>query len=163
MGMYTPSAGTVYPRLNALEADGLVEYEVIDGRKTYRLTDAGREELEARRDEIEAVVAEAVQSARVLAKEIRDDVRASVRDLRRELKEAVRDVRREERRVRSTTKDLGSALRADLDSFVADVIAAGRRTALDAQSLSLVRDALLDAREAVIEALGNGKTNGKRR
>src|SRR2546423_9006743 len=41
LGMYTPSAGTIYPRLSAMEADGLVEHEVIEGRKVYRLTDAG--------------------------------------------------------------------------------------------------------------------------
>ena len=42
MGLYTPSAGTIYPRLAALEDDGLVEHEVVDGRKVYRLTDGGR-------------------------------------------------------------------------------------------------------------------------
>lgn len=99
MGLYTPSAGTVYPRLGALEDMGLVEHEVIEGKKVYRLTDAGREEVEARREEIDAVVADAVRSAGQLAREIRDDVRASVRDLRQELREAVKDVRREERRM----------------------------------------------------------------
>lgn len=99
MGMYTPSAGTIYPRLAALEDDGLVEHDMVEGRKVYRLTDAGRAELAARRDEIETVVAEAVQSARELAREIRDEVRENVRDLRRELRDAVKDVRREERRM----------------------------------------------------------------
>src|SRR3954463_15369006 len=45
LGLYAPSAGTVYPRLARLEAEGLVEHEENDGRKVYRLTDAGREEL----------------------------------------------------------------------------------------------------------------------
>src|SRR5688572_9152287 len=99
MGMYTPSAGTIYPRLAALEDDGLVEHEVVDGRKVYRLTAAGQAELADRRDEVVAIAAEAVQSARALAADIRDEVRSSVRDIRRELKDAVRDVKREERRV----------------------------------------------------------------
>src|SRR5687767_14133317 len=77
MGMYTPSAGTIYPRLSALEDDGLVEHDVVDGKKVYRLTDAGRAELVARKDEIESVVTEAVQSARQLAREISDEVRSS--------------------------------------------------------------------------------------
>ena len=35
MGLYAPSAGTVYPRLARLEADGLVRHEVSEGRKVY--------------------------------------------------------------------------------------------------------------------------------
>lgn len=168
MGMYTPSAGTIYPRLAALEEDGLVEHDVVEGRKVYRLTIAGQAELAERRDEIVAVGAEAVQSARALANEIRDEVRSSVRDLRRELKDAVRDVKREERRAtrevvrvervhvregKSELKDVLRSLRADLESFATDVLSAARRHHLDAERLRQVSDALLDAREAVIEVL----------
>jgi DNA-binding PadR family transcriptional regulator len=168
MGMYTPSAGTIYPRLAALEDDGLVEHEVVDGKKVYRLTAAGQAELAERRDEVVAIAAEAVQSARALATEIRDEVRSSVRDLRRELKDAVRDVKREERRVtrevvrvervsaregRSELKDVLRSLRSDLESFATDVLSAARRHHLDAERLRQVSDALLDAREAVIEVL----------
>ena len=186
MGMYTPSAGTIYPRLAALEDDGLVEHEVVDGRKVYRLTAAGQAELAERRDEIVAVAAEAVQSARALANEIRDEVRSSVRDLRRELKDAVRDVKREERRAtrevvrveRVTTregkhelKDVLRSLRSDLESFATDVLSAARRHHLDAERLRQVSEALLDAREAVIEVLdardiddaGTGSGSGRRR
>ena len=45
MGLYSPSAGTVYPRLARLEAEGLVTHEVTEGRKVYQITDAGRLEL----------------------------------------------------------------------------------------------------------------------
>ena len=192
MGMYTPSAGTIYPRLSALEDDGLVTHDVVGGKKVYRLTDAGRAELHARRDEIDAVVKDAVQSARALAREIRDDVRAGVRDLRRELRDAVKDVRREERRVsrdvsrvardavraewvdasvvrngsaqdRAEIKDVLRSLRSDLEAFVTDVIAAARRHRLDAERVKLVREALLDAREAVIDALdGRTETSARR-
>jgi DNA-binding PadR family transcriptional regulator len=175
MGMYTPSAGTIYPRLSALEDDGLVEHEVVAGRKVYRLTSAGSAELEQRRDEVLAVAADAVQSARALATEIRDEVRSSVRDLRRELKDAVQDVKREERRAgrelvrtareterfeRVSTRDGGRelrdvlrSLRSDLESFATDVLSAARRHHLDADRLRQVSDALLDAREAVIDVL----------
>lgn len=198
MGLYTPSAGTIYPRLSALEDDGLVEHEVIDGRKVYRLTPAGEAELESRRDEITAVAADAVQSARQLATEIRDEVRSSVRDLRRELKDAVRDVKREERRVNREVvvvdarpgraerdlaraerevlraerlagrqgdrelRDVFRSLRSDLESFAADVLAAARRHHLDAERLRQVSDALLDAREAVIEVLDAKDASPKR-
>ena len=49
-GIYRASAGTVYPTLQQLEDEGLVTSEVQDGKKTFRLTDAGRHELE-RNDE----------------------------------------------------------------------------------------------------------------
>jgi DNA-binding PadR family transcriptional regulator len=52
-GTYTPSAGTVYPRLSKLEEEGLVT-KSVDGRKTvYAITDAGRAELEARESELD--------------------------------------------------------------------------------------------------------------
>lgn len=44
-GVWKPSAGSVYPTLQMLADEGLVEVEESEGRKTYRLTDAGREEL----------------------------------------------------------------------------------------------------------------------
>lgn len=45
-GFYKASAGSVYPTLQQLEDEGLVEAELIAGRRTYRLTDAGRQELD---------------------------------------------------------------------------------------------------------------------
>ena len=43
-GLYSPSAGTVYPRLAKLEEEGLVE-RTDEGRKAvYRITEAGRAE-----------------------------------------------------------------------------------------------------------------------
>lgn len=105
LGMYTPSAGTVYPRLAALEDDGLVEHDEIDGRKVYRLTDAGRAELEARRSELDELQARAAESARQLARQVRDEVRSTVRDLRQELRTAMHDVKREERRAARDVRD----------------------------------------------------------
>ena len=49
-GIYKASAGAIYPALQQLEDEGFVTSEVQDGKKTYRLTDAGRHELE-RNDE----------------------------------------------------------------------------------------------------------------
>src|SRR3954470_24433868 len=45
MGLYAPSAGTVYPRLARVESEGLIKHEVSEGRKVYTLTPEGREEL----------------------------------------------------------------------------------------------------------------------
>ncbi len=98
MGLYTPSAGTVYPRLARLAAEGLVTVtETADGRKVYTITDAGRAELDSRRGELTDLEADIDGSVRELAEEIRTQVHGSVRDLRAELKDAARQMRRDAR------------------------------------------------------------------
>ena len=97
LGLYAPSAGTVYPRLSRLESEGLVTSADEEGRKVYRITDAGRAELAARQAELADIESDITGSVRDLASEIRSDVRGSVNDLRAELKSAARDVRRESR------------------------------------------------------------------
>jgi DNA-binding PadR family transcriptional regulator len=44
-GAYRASAGAIYPTLQMLEDEGLIESEKKDGRRVYSLTDAGRTEL----------------------------------------------------------------------------------------------------------------------
>src|SRR5690349_10307054 len=44
-GVYRASAGSVYPTLQMLEDEGLIEAEMVEGRRLCRLTDAGRAEL----------------------------------------------------------------------------------------------------------------------
>ena len=44
-GMYRASAGSVYPTLQQLEDEGMIESEQKDGRRVYKLTVAGRNEL----------------------------------------------------------------------------------------------------------------------
>ncbi|HEY0246726.1 MAG TPA: PadR family transcriptional regulator [Gryllotalpicola sp.] len=46
-GAWKPSAGSVYPTLQLLADEGLIDSEVADGRKTYSLTEAGRAEADA--------------------------------------------------------------------------------------------------------------------
>lgn len=43
-GSWKPSAGSVYPTLQLLADEGLISAEESNGRKTYSLTEAGREE-----------------------------------------------------------------------------------------------------------------------
>src|SRR6202011_2396696 len=47
-GEWRPSPGSVYPALSQLEDEGLIRTEVLDGRKLFALTDAGRKLLEER-------------------------------------------------------------------------------------------------------------------
>jgi len=44
-GMYRASAGSVYPTLQQLEDEGLITSRQQNGKRVYRLTNAGREEL----------------------------------------------------------------------------------------------------------------------
>jgi DNA-binding PadR family transcriptional regulator len=105
MGLYTPSPGTIYPRLQRLEAEGLVTQSQEGGRKVYQLTDAGREELASRREELAELEAEISGSVHGLAREIRDEVRGSVRDLKQELRQAAREMRREQRHENRSRRD----------------------------------------------------------
>jgi DNA-binding PadR family transcriptional regulator len=41
-GMYTPSAGSVYPTLQMLEDRGFVTVSEVEGKKVYSITDTGR-------------------------------------------------------------------------------------------------------------------------
>ncbi len=176
LGVYAPSPGTVYPRLQALEQEGLIEVvREEEGRKVYGLTDTGRDEISSRRPELTALGERLARSAREIARDIRDDVKESVRDLRREILEAARDVRRDERRegraarhsssrryhaarlaARGVSSELKSVLRTlqgDLDGFVADVVSAAQKRKLDRDRLASLRDALKDAKSTILEAI----------
>lgn len=92
-GTYSPSAGTIYPRLAKLEEEGLVT-KSSDGRKTvYSITDAGRAELAGREDELGRVESEVTDSVRRLAHEMRTDVTSAMRSLKAELASAAREAR----------------------------------------------------------------------
>ncbi|MEV6314784.1 helix-turn-helix transcriptional regulator [Streptomyces sp. NPDC051776] len=94
-GLYAPSAGTVYPRLAKLEAEGLVTHTSEGGRKVYSITDAGRAELAGRQGELADLELEIRESVSELAAEIREDVRDMAGDLRREMRAAARQARAE--------------------------------------------------------------------
>jgi DNA-binding PadR family transcriptional regulator len=96
LGLYAPSAGTIYPRLQRMEAEGLVTHTAAGGRKIYEITDAGRDELRQRSGELSTLEAEihaSVADLSELANEIQNEVRGSVRDIKRELREQTRQAR----------------------------------------------------------------------
>jgi DNA-binding PadR family transcriptional regulator len=92
-GLYAPSAGTVYPRLAKLEAEGLVTHTTEGGRKVYSITDTGRAELADRSGELADLELEIRESVAELAAEIRADVRGAAGDLRREVRAAASEAR----------------------------------------------------------------------
>ncbi|MFE4059773.1 helix-turn-helix transcriptional regulator [Streptomyces sp. NPDC059096] len=92
-GLYAPSAGTVYPRLAKLEAEGLVTHATEGGRKVYSITEAGRAELAGRGGELADLELEIRESVSELAAEIREDVRGAAGRLRSEMRAAASDTR----------------------------------------------------------------------
>ncbi|PWJ08750.1 PadR family transcriptional regulator [Streptomyces sp. NWU49] len=96
-GLYAPSAGTVYPRLAKLEAEGLVTHTSEGGRKVYSITEAGRAELADRRGELADLELEIRESVAELAAEIRADVSGAAGDLRREMRAAASKARQSRR------------------------------------------------------------------
>jgi DNA-binding PadR family transcriptional regulator len=92
-GLYSPSAGTVYPRLAKLEEEGLVQ-RTDDGRKAiYRITDTGRDELARRQGEVSDLQAGLDLSVRELGEQVRARVQGQAADLRSELAQAAREAR----------------------------------------------------------------------
>ncbi|MBW5481598.1 PadR family transcriptional regulator [Streptomyces bambusae] len=143
-GLYAPSAGTVYPRLAKLEAEGLVTHASEGGRKVYSITDAGRAELAGRSGELADLELEIRESVSELAAEIRADVRGAADGLRREMRaaasasetsvddEAWKAVKEEMRRAKQEWKE--QARRAKDESRRArEEAQAARRQAKEAQ------------------------------
>jgi DNA-binding PadR family transcriptional regulator len=111
MGVYAPSPGTIYPRLARLEEEGLVTHDEENGRKVYRITEAGREELRSRGDEIDELEEELSASVSDIVREVREDVRDTVRSLREELTRAAREMRGAERDAREQAREQTRAAR----------------------------------------------------
>ncbi|MEU3020711.1 MULTISPECIES: helix-turn-helix transcriptional regulator [unclassified Nocardiopsis] len=91
LGVYSPSPGTIYPRLARLEEEGLVTHTEKGGRKVYSLTDKGREELRARESDLDDLEREITDSVRDIARAVKQDVRETISSLRDELKFASRE------------------------------------------------------------------------
>ncbi|HYI33948.1 MAG TPA: PadR family transcriptional regulator, partial [Glaciibacter sp.] len=104
-GTYSPSAGTIYPRLAKLEEEGLVT-KAADGRKTvYEITDAGRAELADRESDLNAIENDMTDSVRRLADEVRAGVNGAMKSLRADLASAARQAKEESQR-QGTTSNL---------------------------------------------------------
>jgi DNA-binding PadR family transcriptional regulator len=160
LGVYSPSPGTIYPRLARLEEEGLVTHEVIDGKKVYKITDAGREELNRRLDDLADLEDELSASVRDIAREITRDVRETVRNLRDEFTWAVREAGRtgqdSARRDRPAGAEAHPAAdRAEADQAQAEADQAQTRAdaaQADAERMQEAAERMQEAAERVQEA-----------
>mgnify|MGYP000966280509 CR=1 FL=1 len=162
-GTYSPSAGTIYPRLAKLEEEGLVT-KTVDGRKTvYEITDSGRDEVRSREGDLEGIQAGLADSVRLIAQEVRGSVKDAMRSLRADLAAAGRDEREQAQsapvddpRARSREQlhradaaitEFRGRARSELRSHVA------RGGELSASAVDAVEAALAQASEAVAAAI----------
>ena len=146
MGIYAPSPGTIYPRLARLEEEGLVTHDEENGRKVYRITEAGRQELRNRGDELDELEEELSASVSDIVREVREDVRDTVRSLREELTRAAREMRGYERDAREQAREQGRQARDQADE-AAEAAKEQGRTARDR-----AREAAEAAREQARQA-----------
>ncbi|WP_018658359.1 PadR family transcriptional regulator [Actinomadura flavalba] len=156
MGVYSPSPGTIYPRLSRLESEGLVTHEIAAGKKIYSITDAGRAELARREEELADLEDELTASAQQIARDVQQDVRQTVRSLREELSQAARTVRKQGRAASS------EAWRGSSESAKgawSDSTDAGKDAWQDATTAG--RDAWHDTAEATREALRGTARTGR--
>ena len=154
-GLYSPSAGTVYPRLAKLEDEGLVE-RLDEGRKApYRLTSAGRAEVAARRPEIDALRSDIAHTVGDLADEVRQRVSAQTADLRAELKAAAAAARASARPVRGDARATAGNL--DLERAVEDFRSqarhAWRRAEVSENQVRQITAILLESAQRIRDVL----------
>ncbi|WP_138946384.1 PadR family transcriptional regulator [Plantibacter sp. M259] len=170
-GTYSPSAGTIYPRLAKLEEEGLVT-KTSDGRKTvYEITEAGRAELAARAGELDGIEDQLTDSVRRIADEVRSGVTAAMKSLRADLASAAREAKQSAKPGPSWTStaeesadqkvqgrlalhetdvsinEFRQAVRAELREHVA------RGNALDDDTVSALRADLVAVRDRLRERL----------
>jgi DNA-binding PadR family transcriptional regulator len=162
MGVYAPSPGTIYPRLARLEEEGLVTHDEENGRKVYRITEAGREELRNRGDELDELEEELSASVSDIVREVREDVRETVRNLREELTWAAREMRRTERESREDA----AAAAASGHEEARDVRDAARDQAKQAKEAAWaqarqVRDAARQARDQAKQARDEARSRAQ--
>lgn len=163
-GTYTPSAGTIYPRLAKLEDEGLVT-KSTDGRKTvYAITDAGKVELTSRAHELDEIEDDLTDSIRRLADEVRLSVNEAMKSLRADLAAAAREVRTESRRAGNTVRNdvretqSGHLREAELavnefrHQLRADLRSRSARGELSAQQVVALKAQLKAVRDAVFRA-----------
>ena len=164
-GTYSPSAGTIYPRLSKLEEEGLVTKR-SDGRKSvYEITEAGRAELESRRHELDDIEDEVTDSVRRLAQGVRAEVDEAMRSLRAELASAAREAKRAAKQGTRETVNLHhdsnrAVHEADLvinefrQQLRMELRSQAHRGRVSAETVDVLRAGLAEVRREVKRSLG---------
>lgn len=164
-GTYTPSAGTVYPRLAKLEEEGRVT-RTVDGRKAiYAITDVGRAEVSSRADELAGIDAGLADSVRLIADGVRASVKEAMRTLNADLAAAAATDRADAGSAPARDARVGS--RAEIQRADAAVNDFRARVRTDLRTHlahgGVVSSTLVDDLSAALEAAGDALTAALRR
>lgn len=162
-GTYSPSAGTIYPRLAKLEEEGLVT-KSTDGRKTvYEITDAGRTELSNRVSDLDAIENDMTDSVRRLADEVRSGVNDAMKSLRADLASAARQAKGESKRQGTTSNlhtesnralhDADMVLNEFRQQLRTDLRLQAARSRVPADTVPELRRQLADVRSSILASL----------
>lgn len=167
-GTYSPSAGTIYPRLSKLEEEGLVT-KSTDGRKTvYEITAAGSAELDSRRHELDAIEDDLTDSVRRLADSVRAEVNDAMRSLRAELASAAREAKQAATSTSATVGGAATNVNGDSNRAVheADIVlnefrqqlrtdlrTQAHRGRVSSESIALLKSRLAEVRADVLATL----------
>jgi DNA-binding PadR family transcriptional regulator len=90
-GLYAPSPGMIYPLLNLLADEGLIEeLPAEQGRRRYAITDAGHAALEAAEAQLREVLERLAEMARDASDEPADDGRRPLEEAMYDLRKAIR-------------------------------------------------------------------------
>lgn len=164
-GLYSPSAGTIYPRLARLEDEGLVVRE-DDGRKAvYRITDAGRAELAARAGDVDDLRVDLERSLRELAEQVRAQVRGGSKELRAELLAAARTARRSADDVTAAAPAQGrqGPVERAVEELRHGLRAATRREWIDPESVNQIVTIIDRARADVLDVVNRATDQHRRK
>jgi DNA-binding PadR family transcriptional regulator len=165
-GLYSPSAGTVYPRLARLEEEGLVVREDEGRKAVYRITDAGRAELASRGDDVRSLEVDLERTVRQLAEEVRREVRGDARHLREELLDAARSARRHARDEPGAHSTYGPYVRQTVDLAVEELRrglrSATRKQQIDQGAVDEIVAIIQQARDDVLAVVQRSIGNHRR-
>ncbi|GAB3611112.1 hypothetical protein GCM10027414_32380 [Humibacter ginsengiterrae] len=170
-GTYSPSAGTIYPRLAKLEEEGLVTKTSVGRKTVYAITDAGREELRTRASELDDIENEVTDSLRRMADEVRAGVNQAMKSLRADLAAAAREAKADARQFAREARPEDAVPDARAESRLAlreaeivlnefrqqvraDLRQASMRDGIPAAAIAALRDNLSRVRTELLGHLG---------
>jgi len=120
-GYYSASPGSVYPVLQMLQDQGYVDSEEVEGKRVYRITEAGKSFLEEHRERADDVADRVSDFAeRFTGRGMRDVTRSFVRLAQTSFDRAVRSASRD--------PEAMSELREILDRAADDIEAWSQRS-----------------------------------
>ena len=103
-GLYRPSAGAIYPNIEALEDEGYITGVEKEGKKVYTITSKGKAYLKEGKDKVQAIIAKRrdfLTERKPLNREIRNVtslILTNYRDLEKDQADQIAQVLKEARR-----------------------------------------------------------------